>query len=133
MRISDVTTLTKTSQAISRRALLQQGGASLAALSVLNSPALAQALQLKPGEEVLTWLDQPADNPVPHIVGNQLEWEKLESWITPNDQFFFIAHHGQPEIDVQTWRLELGGLGGGGGGAAPRAAPASGGSRGGAR
>ena len=110
MRISDFTTFTKTSQAISRRALLQRGGASLATLSFLSSSALAQALQLQPGEEVMAWLDQPADNPVPHVVGNQLEWEKLESWITPNDQFFFVAHHGQPEIDEQSWRLELGGL-----------------------
>ena len=110
MRTSVLTTVMTSSERVSRRVVLQQGGASLAALSFLSSPALAQALQLQQDEEVMPWLDQPADNPVPDVVGNQLEWEKLESWITPNDQFFFVAHHGQPEIDEQTWSLDLGGL-----------------------
>jgi DMSO/TMAO reductase YedYZ molybdopterin-dependent catalytic subunit len=108
--MSALTTITTNSQHVSRRVLLQQGGASLAALSFLSSPALAQALRLQPGEEVIPWLDRPAENPVPEIVGNQLEWEDLDSWTTPNDAFFYVAHHGQPEIDARSWRLQLGGM-----------------------
>jgi DMSO/TMAO reductase YedYZ molybdopterin-dependent catalytic subunit len=37
-------------------------------------------------------------------------WEDLESWITPNDRFFSIAHYNRPQIDAQTWRLDVSGL-----------------------
>ena len=32
------------------------------------------------------------------------------SWITPNDKFFSIAHFNRPVIDPSTWKLEIGGL-----------------------
>jgi DMSO/TMAO reductase YedYZ molybdopterin-dependent catalytic subunit len=62
------------------------------------------------GDEVLPWLDQPEPNPVPEVIDNQLVWEELDSWITPNDQFFGIAHYGWPEIDADAWRLAVDGL-----------------------
>ena len=96
---------------ISRRALLK-GGVALTGLALLNRrlagitpPALAQV-----SDEVLPWLDEPAENPVPDIVTNMLEWEALDSWITPADQFFSVSHYNQPEIDVDDWQLEITGL-----------------------
>ena len=113
---------------ISRRSVLQ-GGAALAGLAMLGSrlPALAAERQLqrsapswpaqvalgfptRPGEEVLPWIDQPAPNPVPDILGNPLQWEALDSWITPNETFFTIKHYAQPTIDATTWRLGVHGL-----------------------
>ena len=44
------------------------------------------------------------------MVANQLKWEDLDSWITPNDKFFTVAHYDQPVIDAKDWRLEIGGL-----------------------
>ena len=41
----------------SRRALLGYGSAAAAALALLRSPALALAFPVRPGEEVLPWLD----------------------------------------------------------------------------
>jgi DMSO/TMAO reductase YedYZ molybdopterin-dependent catalytic subunit len=73
-------------------------------------PGLAEAFSMQPGEDVLPWLDQPAPNPVPEVIGNQLQWENLDSWVTPNDQFFTIAHYNKPVLDATTWRLQLGGL-----------------------
>jgi DMSO/TMAO reductase YedYZ molybdopterin-dependent catalytic subunit len=97
--------------ALSRRAFLAGGGATLAGLALLNSTWAARAAPpLQTGEEVIPWLDQPAENPVPEEVANQLEWEALDSWITPNDKFFGIAHYGWPEIDASTWQLEISGL-----------------------
>ena len=116
---------------VSRRTLLQ-GGASLAALElfrsrmpaqaapkrqgnvrlsrVTDSRAMAMSFPVRPGEEVLPWLDQPAPNPVPEIVDTLLTWENLDSWITPNDEFFTVKHFNLPEIDSQAWRLKFDGL-----------------------
>ena len=113
---------------ISRRTVLQ-GGAALAGLALLGSklPALASPGQAtresspwpaqvaltfptRPGEEVLPWLDQPAPNPVPDILGTPLRWEDLDSWTTPNDEFFTVKHFNLPAIDAAAWNLEIHGF-----------------------
>jgi DMSO/TMAO reductase YedYZ molybdopterin-dependent catalytic subunit len=94
---------------LSRRELLVAGGATLATMALLNS-RLAQAAPLRQGEVVIPWLDQPEENPVPEVIDNQLIWEEVDSWITPNDRFFGIAHYEWPEIDAGQWRLTIGGL-----------------------
>jgi DMSO/TMAO reductase YedYZ molybdopterin-dependent catalytic subunit len=93
---------------LSRRELLVAGGATLATMALFNS-RLAQAAPLRQGEVVLPWLDQPEENPVPEVIDNQLVWEEVDSWITPNDQFFGIAHYEWPEIDPDQWQLTLAG------------------------
>jgi DMSO/TMAO reductase YedYZ molybdopterin-dependent catalytic subunit len=95
--------------AISRRTALR-GGAALASLSVLRLTGPARAFQDDSGGEVIPWLDQPEPNPVPEVIVRQLEWEKLDSWLTPPDQFFVIKHFAQPDLSEQDWRLEIGGL-----------------------
>jgi DMSO/TMAO reductase YedYZ molybdopterin-dependent catalytic subunit len=92
-----------------RRDLIK-GTAALAALAVLRSARSASAFPSRPGEVVLPWLDQPAENPVPQVIQNQLLWEDLDAWITPNEQFFSIAHFDRPVIDPATWKIEIGGL-----------------------
>lgn len=94
---------------LTRRDLVVRGTAALAAYAVLHA-ARAGAFPSRPGEVVIPWLDQPAENPVPHSIQNQLVWEHLHSWITPNDEFFSIAHFDRPVIDPATWTLEIGGL-----------------------
>jgi DMSO/TMAO reductase YedYZ molybdopterin-dependent catalytic subunit len=76
----------------------------------LFNARFAAAAPLRQDDEVLPWLDQPEENPVPEVIDNQLVWEELNSWITPNDQFFGIAHYGWPEIDANQWRLAIDGL-----------------------
>ncbi len=97
-------------QAISRRTFLTQGGAALTGLTLFNSSWTARALALQPGETVIPWLDQRADNPVPQVIANQSTWEELDSWITPKEQFFSVAHYNRPEIDAADWKLDVGGL-----------------------
>jgi DMSO/TMAO reductase YedYZ molybdopterin-dependent catalytic subunit len=94
--------------AIPRRPFLMGSGTALAGLALVNSPL--RALALESGEAVVPWLDQRAENPVPEVIGNQQVWEDLDSWITPNDRFFSIAHYDRPDIDAAAWRLEIGGL-----------------------
>lgn len=94
--------------AIGRRPFLSRGFGALAGVAILNGPLRALAAQ--DGDVVLPWLDQRAENPVPQVIANQRTWEELDSWITPNDRFFSIAHYDRPEIDAAGWRLEIGGL-----------------------
>jgi len=90
-----------------RRAVLRFG--ALAALAVFQS-RFAHAFPSRPGETVIPWLDQPAANPVPAVIQTQLVWEDLDSWLTPNDKFFSIAHFDRPVIDANSWKLEIDGL-----------------------
>jgi DMSO/TMAO reductase YedYZ molybdopterin-dependent catalytic subunit len=95
---------------VSRRTLLQGGGATLAGLTVLQVAGPAQAFPGHVGAQVIPWLDQPAENPIPDAVFNLLVWEELDSWLTPADDFFVVAHYGVPLIDPAAWRLAVSGL-----------------------
>ena len=64
----------------SRRTLLRQGGAAVAGLSALRLVGPTRAFSAQTGGEVLPWLDQLEDNPVPEVIVRQLEWERLDSW-----------------------------------------------------
>jgi DMSO/TMAO reductase YedYZ molybdopterin-dependent catalytic subunit len=96
----------------SRRDMLLTGSTALAALTFLRLDRLVEAFPLEQGEEVLPWLDQRAEVPPPaqSVIGQQLVWEELDSWITPADKFFTIIHFGTPTIDLQGWRLDVAGL-----------------------
>lgn len=99
-----------TPPAISRRTLLKDGGAALASLSVLRLAGPAHAFPSAQAAEVVPWLDQLEPNPVPDVIVQQLDWEQLDSWLTPTDQFFVIKHFNQPELSERDWRLEISGL-----------------------
>ena len=98
-------------ETIARRTLLARGGSALAGLALLDS-AFAKAFALQPGEEVIPWLDQPPPLPPGADPNQNLQrWEDLVgSFITPNDQFYSIAHYERPAIDAQRWSLGIGGL-----------------------
>ena len=97
---------------ISRRDAMLAGGAMVAGLAFLRLDRLVAAAPLEQGEVVVTWLDQPAAVPPPAqaIIGQQLQWEELDSWITPTNKFFTVKHFGQPTVDPQKWRLDITGL-----------------------
>ncbi|MGI8977548.1 MAG: sulfite oxidase [Thermomicrobiales bacterium] len=95
---------------ISRRRLMKQGGTALAGLSVLRFAGPTYAFEAQPGAEVIPWLDQLEDNPVPEAIVRQLDWEQLDSWLTPPDQFFVIKHYNEPVLNERDWRLEISGL-----------------------
>lgn len=95
---------------LSRRELLLHGRTALAGLAFLHSPLLVQAFPRRSGEAVIPWVDQPPPHPRPQVVSNQLKWEELDAWITPNAQFFRIAHYQGPlgpAIDERQWKLEI--------------------------
>jgi DMSO/TMAO reductase YedYZ molybdopterin-dependent catalytic subunit len=97
-------------QQMSRRELLKQSGAAIVGLTLLQSALLAQAFPRRPGEEVIPWLEQPQP---PGSDFNLLDWQELDSWITPNQKFFRVVHYNKPlgpAIDEKDWRLEITGL-----------------------
>ena len=83
-----------------RRDVIVQGSAALAAMAAFYSARSAGAFPTRPGDVVVPWLDQPDPNPVPEVIKTQLVWEDLDSWVTPNDKFFSIAHFDRPTIDA---------------------------------
>jgi DMSO/TMAO reductase YedYZ molybdopterin-dependent catalytic subunit len=89
---------------------LKGGAAALAGLSVVRLAGPTHAFPAQPGAAVIPWLDQPAPNPVPQAVRRQLEWERLDSYLTPPDQFFVITHFNLPVLNERDWRLDLSGL-----------------------
>jgi len=97
---------------MSRRTLLKQGGAALTGWALLNTVPLgvAPAVLAQTGVEILPWLGMSEENRWAPVVSNQLSWGKLDSWVTPPDQFFSVSRFGNPEIDVDTWQLEIVGL-----------------------
>jgi DMSO/TMAO reductase YedYZ molybdopterin-dependent catalytic subunit len=94
---------------VSRRQVLK-GGMALAGIAALGIPewmipALAQ------GEELVPFTDVPADfvtNPKPGV--RYLDTRKIESFLTPSDQFFTVQHYGQPVVDPTSYELKIGGL-----------------------
>jgi DMSO/TMAO reductase YedYZ molybdopterin-dependent catalytic subunit len=113
---------------VSRRTLLKGGGAVLAGATVaqVGGPASAFAGEgaevgdllvdersvggrspIPPGE-VLEWLDQPGG--APPGTGNLLHWEMLNSFFTPEDNFFWVRHYEEPEVDPTSYRLTIDGL-----------------------
>src|SRR6266508_962580 len=93
---------------IPRRDFIVKGGAAIGAAALFHA-RLAHAFPSAPGETVVPWLDQPPENPVPEVVANQLVWEDLDSWITPNEKFFSVAHYNRPVVDESTWSLKVAG------------------------
>lgn len=94
----------------SRRGMLRAGaGLGVAALAH-RFPEAVFAFPTQFGDEVIPWLDQPPANPVPDVVGTQLVWEQLDSYLTPTDRFFTVHHYPIPAIAADGWSLTVDGL-----------------------
>jgi DMSO/TMAO reductase YedYZ molybdopterin-dependent catalytic subunit len=93
-------------QEMQRRTVLS---GAIAGAAVLQSHAFAQS---GANPKVIPWSDQPPPVPPPleKVVMGQTRWEDLDSWITPNDKFFSIAHYDRPAINEKAWRLEIAGM-----------------------
>lgn len=88
-----------------RRDFLRMSGMTLTGF--LLSPWGVYAFPTREDEILIPFLDQP---PEPPSKRGLLDWNKLDSYITPNDEFFNVSHYNKPVIDSQTWQLEISGL-----------------------
>ncbi|HJN90501.1 MAG TPA: molybdopterin-dependent oxidoreductase [Verrucomicrobiota bacterium] len=87
---------------VSRRTALKTG-ISAAGAAALSLPSCAFPAE-SANEELTPFLDMPRTGP------NRLDWETLDSWLTPQDQVFNVQHYGIPEIDEKNFKLEVTGL-----------------------
>ncbi len=87
-----------------RREALQAGSTAIAvAVAHMSMPGFVFSGQGR-DEELVSFLDMPRTPP------NRLDWETLDSWITPADQVFSVQHYGIPEFDADQFQLEITGL-----------------------
>ena len=96
---------------ISRRTLLQRASfvtVGLAASELRSFGFPAEWIQAQ--EEVVPFTDVPADfvtvNPTNKRVSGQ-DLRQLTQYVTPEDNYFVVAHYGVPKIDVATWKLDI--------------------------
>jgi DMSO/TMAO reductase YedYZ molybdopterin-dependent catalytic subunit len=47
---------------------------------------------------------------LPRVTRKMLDWETLDSWLTPQDQVFDVHHYNEPKLDASKYRLEITGL-----------------------
>lgn len=47
---------------------------------------------------------------LPRVTRKMLDWETLDSWLTPQDQVFDVHHYNEPSLETAKYRLELAGL-----------------------
>ena len=91
---------------LTRRDLLK--GTVVATTIALADHALARFgfAELEEGESLVPFLDpQPIDPKRPMV-----DWQKLESWITPTEEVFAVSHYGMVNVDLADWHLGISGL-----------------------
>ncbi len=92
------------SSSVTRRDALREGLATAAAGWILMaSPDFAFPGQQE-DEQLVPFLNMPRTGP------NRLDWETLDSWLTPQDQVFNVQHYGIPEFATADYQLEIRGL-----------------------
>jgi DMSO/TMAO reductase YedYZ molybdopterin-dependent catalytic subunit len=85
---------------LSRRSALQLGGAAWLA-SLMNPDFVFPGQDA--AEELVPFLNMPRTGK------NMLDWETLDSWLTPQDQVFSVSHYDVPKLDSAAFRLEIAG------------------------
>src|SRR4051795_13566393 len=103
---------------IGRRSVLKGSAAATSGLAVgqVAGPRAAVAGGAQHGEvdhrEVIPWSDQPPPIPPPAqgVLGRRLHWESLDSFYTPNDEFFTVKHYGDVRLSGAAYRLGIDGL-----------------------
>jgi DMSO/TMAO reductase YedYZ molybdopterin-dependent catalytic subunit len=96
---------------VTRRTWLQQAGWAGIGLALTDLPASAFPGSWLQGEEpVVPFTDVPENfttvNPQNKRVSG-LDLRQLSSYITPEQNYFVVAHYGVPQIDATTWKLEV--------------------------
>jgi DMSO/TMAO reductase YedYZ molybdopterin-dependent catalytic subunit len=91
---------------VTRREAIRRGGAVAAGAVVFPSDFARRLAAIAPQEAVIPWTNAPE----PGGRANTLDWQGLTSWVTPTEDLFSVGHYGTPEVDVSSWRLDIGGL-----------------------
>lgn len=93
-------------EALTRRDAIRRGAIVAAGAAVFPTDVAARLARLAPQEAVVPWTNAPEAGGR----ANTLDWQSLDSWITPTEHLFRVGHYGIPEVDGASWRLEVGGM-----------------------
>jgi DMSO/TMAO reductase YedYZ molybdopterin-dependent catalytic subunit len=96
---------------ITRRTMLQYTSLAGLGLAFTELPALGfPAGWSQAGGQVVPFTDVP-DNFVTVNAANKrvagLDLRELSSYLTPEQNYFVVAHYGVPTVDAATWRLDI--------------------------
>lgn len=96
---------------IGRRDWIKKSIALTGAAALMNAkwplPALAQGEELVPFSDVSGPLRTDPPKPGQNHV---LDTRTIDSFYTPNDDFYVVQHYDQPELDLSAYRLRVTGL-----------------------
>ena len=91
---------------LSRRAILK-GSVAAAAVAFASRPLSAFGFAEPAADETpVPFVPPQLMNPNKPMI----QWDQLQSWVTPNEQLYVVSHYGDPEVDAEKWRLEIGGM-----------------------
>jgi DMSO/TMAO reductase YedYZ molybdopterin-dependent catalytic subunit len=96
---------------VTRRKLLQHAGFAGIGLALTEIPAWGFPGEwLQAQEQVVPFSDVPenfvtVNAQTKRVAG--LDLRQLSSYITPEQNYFVVAHYGVPQIDAATWKLEI--------------------------
>jgi DMSO/TMAO reductase YedYZ molybdopterin-dependent catalytic subunit len=96
---------------ITRRTMLHHTGLAGLGLALTELPALGFPAEWgQPQDQVVPFTDVP-DNFVTvnattkRVAG--LDLRELTSYLTPEQNYFVVAHYGVPQVDAATWKLDI--------------------------
>ncbi|MDH3270139.1 MAG: sulfite oxidase [Gemmatimonadota bacterium] len=91
---------------ISRREAVSRCSALAAGAALFPADVLHGLASAGSQEAVVPWTNAPTGRGG----ANTLDWQALTSWVTPTEDLFTVGHYGTPELDAETWSLEVSGL-----------------------
>jgi DMSO/TMAO reductase YedYZ molybdopterin-dependent catalytic subunit len=96
---------------ISRRTMLHHAGLAGLGLAITELPALGLPAEWRQAQDqVVPFTDVP-DNFVTVNATNKrvagLDLRELSSYLTPEQNYFVVAHYGVPTVDPVTWKLDI--------------------------
>ena len=95
-----------------RRSFLKNGAALGAAVATAGMPFWSK-LALAQGDELVPFADVPDGFQAPPATPGAihfLDTRKVDSFHTPNDDFYIVQHYNQPVISTSDYRLRITGL-----------------------
>lgn len=95
-----------------RREVLKSGLA-LGGIAATSAMPFWSKLAMAEGEVLVPFTDMPKDYAVPPVEPGGihfLDTRTIDSFYTPNDDFYIVQHYNQPEISADDYRLRITGL-----------------------
>ncbi len=95
---------------VTRRSVLQQAGLASVGLAISELSFGFPVDWLQAQEEVVPFSDVPADFVTVNATNKRvsgLDLRQLTSYLTPESNYFVVAHYGVPKVDAATWKLDI--------------------------